>query len=49
MAMQIDLPQRLPVTPRTDDPQQTKDESRKDYLQASKEALDAPNNQQLTA
>jgi len=48
-AMQTDLPQRLPVTPRTDDPQQTKDESHKDYLQAPKEALDAPNNQQSTA
>lgn len=49
MAVQVDLPQRSPVTPRTDDAQQTKDESRKDHLQAPKEALDAPDNQQLTA
>ena len=40
-AVQADLPQRLPVTPRTDDPQQTKDRNRKDHLQAPKEALDA--------
>ena len=33
----------------TDDPQQTKDMSRKDHLQAPKEALDAPRNQQSTA
>ena len=45
-AVQADLPQRLP---RTDDPQQTKDKSRKDHLQAPKEALDAPRNQQSTA
>jgi len=48
-AMQADLPQRSPVTPMTDNPQQTKDESRKDHLKAPKEALDAPNNQQSTA
>ena len=49
-AMQADLPQRSPVTPGTNDPEQTKDESRKDHLQAPKEALDAPScNQQLTA
>jgi hypothetical protein len=48
--VQADLPQRLPVTPRTDDPQQTKDRNRKDYLQAPKEALDAlPYDWQLTA
>ena len=47
-AMQADLPQRSPVTPRTDGPQQTKDESRKDHLQALKEALDA-HSQQSTA
>ena len=47
--MQADLPQRSPVTPRTDDPQQTKDESRKDHLQAPKEALGAPRSQQSTA
>jgi hypothetical protein len=46
--MQADLPQRFPVVPRTDGPQQTKDESRKDHLQAPKEALDA-RNQQSTA
>jgi hypothetical protein len=46
-AIQADLPQR---SPRTDDPQQTKDISRKDHLQALKEALDAsPYNQQSTA
>ena len=48
-AMQADLPQRSPVTPRTDDPQQTKDGNRKDHLQAPKEALDAPRDQQSTA
>ena len=48
-AMQADLPQRSPMTPRTDDPQQTKDESRKDHLQAPKEALGAPRSQQSTA
>ena len=48
-AMQADLPQRSPVTPRTDGPQQTKDMSRKDHLQAPKEALDAPHSQQSTA
>jgi len=49
-AMQVDVPRRLPVTPRTDNPQQTKDMSRKDHLQAPKEALDAPScNQQPTA
>ena len=48
-AMQADLPQRSPMTPRTDDAQQTKDMSRKDHLQAPKEALDAPDNQQSTA
>ena len=42
-AMQADLPQRSPVTPRTDGPQQTKDMSRKDHLQAPKEAPDARN------
>jgi len=48
-AIQADLPQRSPVTPRTDAPQQTKDESRKDHMQAPEEALDAsPNNQQST-
>ena len=48
--MQADLPQRSPVTPRTDDPQQTKDKNRKDHLQAPKEALNAsPYNQQSTA
>jgi hypothetical protein len=46
-AMQADLPQR---SPRTDDPQQTKDISRKDHLQAPEEALDAsPYDQQSTA
>jgi hypothetical protein len=45
-AIQADLPQ---CSPRTDDPQQTKNESRKDYLQAPKEALDTPYNQQSTA
>ena len=40
-AMQADLPQRSPVTSRTDNPRQTKDMSRKDHLQAPKEALDA--------
>ena len=48
-AIQADLPQRLPVTPRTDNRQQTKDISRKDHLQAPKEALDAPRDQQSTA
>ena len=47
-AMQAGLPQRSPVTLRTDGPQQTKDESRKDHLQALKEALDA-HSQQSTA
>jgi len=48
-AMQADLPQRSPVTPRTDDPQQTNDMSRKDHLQAPEEALDAsPYDQQST-
>ena len=47
--MQADLPQRLPVTPRTDDPQQTKDMSSKDHLQVPREALDAPYSQQSTA
>jgi hypothetical protein len=48
--MQADLPQRLPVTPRTDNPQQTKDRNRKNHLQAPKEALDAsPYNRQSTA
>ena len=46
-AMQADLPQRLS---RTDDPQQAKDRSRKDHLQAPEEALDAsPYVQQLMA
>ena len=49
MAMQADLPQRSPVTSRTDDLQQTKDESRKDHLQAPKEALGVPRSQQSTA
>ena len=31
-AMQADLPQRSPVTPRTDNPQQTKEVSRRDHL-----------------
>ena len=49
-AMQADLPQHLPVTPRTDDPQQTKDRNRKDHVQAPKEALDAsPYDWQSTA
>ena len=48
-AMQADLPQRSPVTSRTDDLQQTKDESRKDHLQAPKEALGTPRSQQSTA
>jgi len=49
-AMQADLLQRSPMTPRTDDPQQTKNESRNDHLQAPKEALDAPSyDQQSTA
>jgi hypothetical protein len=48
--MQADLLQRSPVTPRTDSPQQTKDKSRKDHLQAPKEALDvSPYDWQLTA
>ena len=48
--MQADLLQRSPVTPRTNDPQQTKDMSRKDHLQAPKEALDtSPYDQQSTA
>ena len=44
-AGQADLPQR---SPRADDPQQMKDMSRKDHLQAPKEALEA-RNQQSTA
>ena len=49
-AMQADLPQRSPVTSRTNDSQQTKDMSRKDHLQAPEEALDAsPYKQQSTA
>jgi len=49
-AMQADLPQRSLVTPRADNPQQTKDRSRKDHLQAPKEALDAsPYDRQSTA
>jgi hypothetical protein len=47
-AIQADLPQRSPMTPRTDGPQQAKDMSRKDHLQAPKEALDA-RDQQSTA
>jgi hypothetical protein len=47
-AIQADLPQRSPVTPRTNNPQQTKDMSRKDHLQVPKEVLDV-RNQQLTA
>ena len=47
-AMQADLPQR-PVTLRIDGPQQTKDMSRKDHLQAPKEALNTPYSQQSTA
>ena len=47
--MQADLPQRSLVTLRTDGPQQTKDKSRKDHLQAPKEALDAPHSQQSAA
>ena len=46
-AMQTNLPQCLPVIPRTNNPQQTKDESYRDYLQAPKDA--SPYNQQLTA
>ena len=50
IATLADLPQHLPVTPRTDNPQQTKDRGRKDHLQAPKEALNtSPYNQQLTA
>jgi len=37
--MQADLLQRLPVIPKTNGPQQIKDESCKDYLQAPKETL----------
>ena len=48
-AMQADLPQRSPITSRTDGLQQTKDESRKDHLQAPKEALGVPHSQQSTA
>ena len=48
-AMQADLPQRSPVTSRTNDLQQTKDKSRKDHLQAPKETLGVPHSQQLTA
>ena len=48
-AMQADILQRSPVTHRTDDPQQTKDISRKDHLQVPREALDAPYSQQSTA
>jgi len=48
-AMQADLPQCSPVTLKTNNPQQTKDKSRKDYLQAPKEALNALCNQQSTA
>ena len=48
MAIQVDLPQHLPVTLRTNNPQRTKDISYKDHLQAPEEALDA-NNQQSTA
>ena len=47
-AIQADLPQRSPVTPRTNNPPQTKDMSRRDHLQAPKEAPDA-RNQQSTA
>ena len=47
--MQADLPQHSPVTSGTDDPQQTKEISREDHLQAPKEALDIPYGQQLTA
>ena len=49
VVMQADLPQHSPVTPRTDDPQQTKDMSREDHLQAPKEALDVHYGQQSTA
>ena len=46
-AIQADLLQRSPVTPRTDNRQQTKDISRRDHPQAPEEALDAlPYNQQ---
>ena len=48
VAMQADLPQRSPVTPRTDDRQQAKEKSRKDCLQAPEETLDA-RDQQSTA
>ena len=48
-AMQADLPQRSPMILRTDGPQQTKDMSHKDHLQAPKEDLDAPRSQQSTA
>ena len=48
--MQADLPQRSPVIPRTNDPQQIKDISCKDHLQAPKDALDTlPYDQQSTA
>ena len=46
--MQADLPQRSPVTPRTDDRQQAKERNHNDHLQAPEEALDA-RNQQSTA
>ena len=46
VATQADLPQR---SSRTDDPQQTKDMSRKDHLQVPREALDAPYSQRSTA
>ena len=50
MATPADLPQRLLVTPRINDPQQTKDRGHKDRLQAPKEALNAsPYDQQSTA
>ena len=42
VVIQADLPQRSPVTPRTDNPQQTKEKSRKDHLQAPKDALNPP-------
>jgi len=49
MAMQADLLQRLPVIPKTNNPQQIKDKSCKDYLQAPKETLNALYDQQSTA
>ena len=50
MSMQVDLLQCLPVTPKTNSPQQMKDKNYKDYLQVPEEALDtSPYDQQLMA